>query len=150
MYFIIIILSSIFTTTPNYEQLALDHFTQNILPEEHPDLHKIQYSQRTVNEYYWGIIFHCENWDEATIKKIVSVKPQGDKSVILKTDRYKVGRIRSNSNKLRINVYSSVEVEDSYFVLIQTHRKLRFTQYYLYQFDKSGKLIELCNVGEII
>jgi len=62
----------------------------------------------------------------------------------------KVKKIRKNSARLKVYVYSRIKVDNCYFVSIATYRKLRFTGYYFIKFDGEGNIIETCETGEII
>ncbi len=62
----------------------------------------------------------------------------------------RVKKIRKNSGRLKVYVYSNIKVGDSHFVSITIYRKLRFADHYFIEFDNDGNIINICNTGEII
>jgi len=97
-----------------------------------------------------GIVYGCKNWDEKTKGQIVSTTPGKSIEVKASLTDIRIKKIKKNSNRLKIHVYSKVKVGDNYFVLIGIYRKLRFAEYYFIKLDKTGNVVDTCKEGEII
>jgi hypothetical protein len=136
-------------TTDNFEQKACDYFFENVFNQEYKDYKVIEFQTQTDTSKYWGIVHQCENWDQTTRDKIISSTP-GEMVFVKANTNIKLRKIRKNSGRLKVYVYSRVKVENTYFVSIATYRKLRFAEYYFIRFDKEGNVIEACKTGEII
>lgn len=62
----------------------------------------------------------------------------------------KVKNVRPNSVRLKVYVYSKVKIGASYFVAIVVYKKLYFVNYYVFQFNENGDIVDMCKTGEVI
>ena len=147
---ILFLLTTITEPKPGLEQKAVDYFFANMFKEEYPDYSVIEFDNETDTTRYWGIVHQCNIWDDKTKGQIVSATPDKSTKVIPTTTDVKVKRRKRNSGRLRIGVWSKIEVGDNYFVLIRVYRKLRFAEYFFIELDREGKVISTCKQGEII
>jgi hypothetical protein len=132
------------------EQKACDYFFSNIFKNEYADYKVIEFDTQTDTTRYWGIVHKCNNWDDKTKGQIVSATPDKSTRVIATVTDVRIKKRTKNSGRLKIGVWSKIKIGDNYFVLIGTYRKLRFTEYFLIELDKEGKVIGTCKQGEII
>lgn len=61
-----------------------------------------------------------------------------------------VKKYRKNTNRLKVIVSSRRQVGDSYYVEVIAYRRLRFIDYFIFQFDQNGRIVEVCQKSEII
>ena len=147
----IIFFLTIFTDfETSLEQNACDYFFVNVFKNNHPDYNAIEFDDQTDTTKYLGIVYKCENWNEKTKEQIVSTIPDKSTRVSANTQDVRVKKSAKNSGKLNIRVWSKIKVGDNYFVLIGAYRKLRFAEYFLFELNGEGKVIEVCKQGEII
>ncbi len=134
----------------NLEQIAMDYFFENILKRDFPDYKVVEMNDSTYSDPYWGIVHKCSGWSDSLIKDILAAKPSPGKIVNHDKSPVNVKRLRRNSSRLQIKVFSSISIRDQKCVMIIVYRKLRFAEYYYFIFDGSDRLVDYCRVGEII
>jgi hypothetical protein len=148
---IIFLFPTFFSGKPaNLEQTASDYFFDNIFRENYNEYKIIEFETQTDTSQYWGVVNQCKAWDEATKSQILSAKPDAAVSVKANRTGIRIKKIRKNSARLKVYVYSNIHVGSNYFVLVAAYRKLRFAEYYFIKFDEDGNIIETCKAGEII
>ena len=135
---------------PSLEQIATDYFFSDIFREEYPDYKAIEFDNQTDTSRYWSTTYKCVNWDDEIKRQILSSTPDRSTQVTATVTDLRVKKVTRNSGKLRISVWSKVKVGNSYFVLIGAYRKLRFSEYFLFELDSEGRIIQMCKQGEII
>jgi len=137
-------------TAPVYEQLALDHFFNNVISQKYPDLKSVELATQTDTSSGIEFISNCTQWDEKTRKEVRSRSTQAAKELKRPQSSIPIRKIRSQSNRLKIYVSLSRKVGDTYFVEVAAYRKLRFVDHFIYQFDSDGRLSNTCEGNEII
>jgi hypothetical protein len=132
------------------EQKACDHFFSNIFEKQYTDYKVVEFNNQTDTVRYSGIVYGCENWTEKTKRLIVSTTPGKSTQVIANLTGLRIKKIKENSGRLKIRVFSKIKVGDNYFVLIGAYRKFRFAEYFFMEFDKGENIIATCKEAEII
>lgn len=137
-------------TSPVYEQLAVNHFFETFVSLKYPDLKSVELATKTDTSIYFGIVYNCTQWDEKTKKDILSQSPEDPRELKIPESSIPIKKIRDRSGRLKIYVSSRKKIGDTYIVKIMAYRKLRFVDHIIYQFDSNGRLIDTCEMNEII
>ncbi|WP_197088593.1 hypothetical protein [Rufibacter radiotolerans] len=135
---------------PDYEQLAVEHFFLNALPENYPDLKSVEFNPRTDTSLYIGIVMTCKHWEEETKKKIYDQLPEKSRSLRISESGIKIKKVRNWSNRLNIAVSPSRQVGNKHYVSISAYKKLRFVDHYIFEFNQEGRIIDICKTSEVI
>ncbi|MEJ8758272.1 hypothetical protein WG947_14760 [Pontibacter sp. H259] len=135
---------------PNFEQLAANYYFDNILTIKHPELKAAEFATKTDTANYSGILMTCKNWDEETRKAIYSKPIEQPKVLQFPKSDIKVKKIRKRSNRIKVYVLPRKQIGDSYFVEVMAYRRHRSIDYYFLEFNKQGRLIQICEKNEII
>lgn len=135
---------------PNFEQLAANYYFDNILTSKYPELKAAEIATKTDTANYSGILMTCKQWDEETRKAIFSQPIEQPKILQFPKSDIQVRKIRKRSNKIKVFVLPRKQIGDSYFVEVMAYRRHRSIDYYFLEFDKQGRLIQLCEKNEII
>jgi hypothetical protein len=110
----------------------------------------VELATKTDTNAYFGIIYTCTQWDEQTKKETLSQRNESPKELKIPESGIAIKKIRGRSNRLKLSVSPRKRVGDTYFVLVKAYRKLRFVDYFIYQFDSNGRLMDICERNEII
>ena len=147
---IYIILGALFTNpTPSYEQLAADHFFQTLLKQRYQDCKSIEFDNRTDTARYAGHVYGCDKWDMEERKEID--KGQTKSIIELKTPTTNISiRKTSNSKRLKLFIGTKIPVGDAFVVQIDVHKPFEFVNHYFIKFEKGGKIVDMCEINEII
>jgi hypothetical protein len=135
---------------PNYEQLAVEHFFQNTLPEKYPNLKSVEFNPKTDTSLYIGIVMTCKQWEEGTRKKFYDQPLENSKTLRIPESLIKIKKVRNRSNRLSIAVSPSRQVENKHYVYISAYKKLRFIDHYIFEFNQEGRIISICRTSEVI
>lgn len=137
-------------TTPDYEQIATEHFFRNTINVKYPELKVVEFADKTdVSVSVW-IVSSCEQWDNETRMTIRNREPEEPSSLSIPASPLQIKKIRKRSNRLKVEVGPRRKVGDNYYVVIRAYKRQQFVDHFLYEFDSQGRLLNTCNVGEII
>lgn len=127
---ILTLLTTFIDPRASLEQKACDHFFANIFRTEYPHYKVIEFDNQTDTTRYWGIVDKCQNWNDNTKRQILSRTPDKSTHVIATPANVRVKKRTKNSGRLKIGVWSKIEIGNNYFVLVGAYRKLRFAEYF--------------------
>lgn len=146
------LLLNLFTSgaEPNFEQLAANYYFRNIITEKYPELKAAEFAAKTDTENYSGILMTCNHWDEETRKAVFSQPTEEPKVLQFPESDIQLKKIRKGSNRIKVFVLPRKQIGDSYFVEVMAYRRNRSIDYYFLEFDKQGRLVQLCEKNEII
>jgi len=133
------------------EQIALDYFFENIFKNDFPEYKVIEFNDHAHSDCYYGIVNHCEDFGESLKEKIIH--EDCGPSVIINADKspVRVTRIKEHSSKLKVDVFSKIELQQNYYIHISVYRKLRFVEHYIFTINKENReVVNVCRAGEII
>jgi len=147
---IYIILGAMLTdSTPRYEQLATDHFFQTLLKQSYQDYKSIEFDNRTDTARYAGHVFGCDKWEMEERKEID--KGQTKNIIELKTPTTNISiRKTGKSKRLKLFIGTKIPVRDAFVVQIDVYKPFEFVDHYFIKFEKSGKIVDMCESNEII
>ncbi|WP_205504572.1 hypothetical protein [Rufibacter psychrotolerans] len=137
-------------TEPEFEQLAADHFFKNIFSEKYPDLKAAELDTKTDSTLHFGIVMNCQQWDEETRKKVYSGGYGKQQELALPNSDIKIKKHRKYTNRLKIAVSPRRKVGDNFYVEVIAYKKLNFVDYFIFRFERDGRLVSICNKSEII
>jgi|GEM_PF-5654872 len=135
------------------EQIAIDYFFERIFPQDFKEYNVVESNQRTkIDESYgYGFVYQCDNYGIQLIDKILNSKATSSTFINSNKCPVKTRKIRKNSSRLKIEVYSRVQIENQFFVYINVYKKLHFVEHYILTVDQTrGRLIDSCHFSEII
>lgn len=139
-----------FGTTHEFEQKAADHFFKNIIVSKYPDLKVAEFATKTDTTLFFGIVMTCSHWDEETRKRIFSSAPEKQIELEIPESPVTIKKYRKSTNRLKVIVSPKRKVGDSYYVEVMSYRRLRFIDYFIFQFDQDGRIVDVCQKSEII
>ena len=147
---IYILLGTILTdSTPSYEQLTADYFFGTIWKEKYKDYKSIEFENKTDSTISIGHIYGCEKWTETDKKEIK--KGKTNKQIVLNSKPTDTTiKKRSNSKRLKLIIGTKIQLGDDYFVPMIVYKPLEFVDHYFIKLDKDGKIVDQCEVNEVI
>ena len=147
---IYIFLGTILTdSTPSHEQLTADYFFETIWKEKYRDYKSIEFENKTDSTISIGHIYGCKEWTETDKKEIL--KGKTNKQIVLNSKPADISiKKRTNSKRLKLIIGTKIQHGDAYFVPMTVYKPLEFVDHYFIKFDKYGKIIDQCEVNEVI
>jgi hypothetical protein len=137
-------------TTPDYEQIATEHFFRNTINLKYPDLKVVEFANKTDVSVSAWVVSSCEQWDKETRTKIRNKQPEEPNTLSIPESPLQVKKIRKRSNRLKVEVSPRRKVGENYYVVIRAYKRLYFVDHFLYEFDSQGRLLNTCTASEII
>lgn len=133
-----------------YEQLASGYFFEYLFEKEFSDVEVIEFNGRTDTTGYYGVVFQCSNWNDSLKKQISHSQTKEIKDIDIPHLGLKVKPERKRSKRLKIRISPALEVKQRTFVFISVYKRMHFVNYYMFELNKEGQVVDICTTSEII
>ena len=157
MTIILFLLGTISTdSSKNYEQLTTDYFFETIWKQNYKDFRVIEFDNKADTSVYIGFIYSCEQWTNAEVKPIKELKELKRQKGIseIKLSKPPSVKVRtkkiSDSRHLKLKVGTMIQLGDTYLVPFIIYELREFVDNYFLKFDKDGRVIDKCEIREIM
>lgn len=133
-----------------YEQVASDYFFEHLFNNEYPYIKTIEFNERTDTTGYYGMVYQCSNYNESLKKQIANIQSKEITKIDVSTFNVKIKREKWRSKRLKLKVSPALSVENRNFVIISIYKRWHFVNNYLFELNKEGQVVDICNTSEII
>ncbi len=139
--------------SPNYEQIVVDYFFEEIFKDEFGNVKTLGFSGETDSVrplYSLGIMLKCEQWSREEKEKFIDDFPVEVKKIDLVEHGYRIRNNKPRMNKLVIHILPAFQIESKAYTLVTLYKKLEFIEYFLFEADLSGEITTFCRQGQVI
>lgn len=157
MTIVLFLLGTITTdSSKNYEQLTANYFFETILKSNYNDFRLVEFDNKSDTTVYIGFVYSCESWRNTKVEAIKELKelkqPKGVKEITLtkpSSVKIKTKKI-SDSRHLKLKIGTMIQLGDNYLVPFIVYEPREFVDHYFLKFDKDGRIIDKCEIREIM
>lgn len=140
---------SAFPTLNSIEQSAVEYFLTNVLNNRSSKVKILEFNSKTISRPYSSLF--CDSHNHDFVKRFDKSQPTVSVLINAEKSDLKIKKIRANSKKLKMEVYSHIEIEEKAYVVITLYKKLRYVEYYFIRLNKETFEVEdVCQTVEII
>lgn len=133
------------------EQIAINHFTSDIINRNYPESKAICFSGRTENEQsIAGPFAKCFQSDEDFSQFYYQQKASDAETIVVESASSRLQKsLKTKSKQLNLKIYRAVRHGEIEYVYLKVFKEKHFVDHYLMKIS-SSKVVDVCQTNEVI